>query len=164
MFSSVGEVKLCPDHSWPKTPSCPKSGHGWQDAEARAPQAILWLEWRRRSVSLGRRAPPGYDAIKASAGCGQQALEALRDESIGGWAWARRRQSGRGGASRRPSRATRRGLLEKSSSRQPGGGDFWAVVLTFGGDVWGPPSTQGRRPNPSLSALSTSISKDGQFL
>lgn len=67
---------------------------------------------------------------------GQQALAGLRDESVAGWAWARRRQPGRG-ASRSPSRATRRGLREKSSSRQPDGGDFWAVVLTFAGDICG---------------------------
>lgn len=36
------------------------------------------------------------------------------------------------------SRAEEARRAEKSSSRQPGGGDFWAVVLTFGGDVWGP--------------------------
>lgn len=103
--------------------------------------------------------PPGYDAVRASVGCGQQALAGLREEIDGGWGWARRQHPGRGGASRSPRRVTPRGFREKPRRRHP----RWGLLRPSPDVRDGAAHTteQARRSNPILSAPSLSISKAG---
>lgn len=61
-----------------------------------------WNEDGGRFPWAGEASPGNYDAIKASVGCGQRALAGLRDESVAGWAWARRRQPEQGASRSQP--------------------------------------------------------------